>query len=171
MDGELRTRVNAPVILINREGLYVVIGVLGVSILGCAAVLTYSFTNYAKLKRNAEEVRGYIALRTKAAHQPSDDKQASAVVGGVTSVDDHSPSVNPAMLPDVRSDHMEKTRQEMSSGTTKGRNADDTFTVAERQEAAAVSRVGQGLVRPNSGPGGDVGNITVAPMRRFTWSL
>ncbi|KAH6919804.1 hypothetical protein HPB50_029208 [Hyalomma asiaticum] len=170
MDGELRTRVNAPVILINREGLYVVIGVLGVSILGCVAVLTYSFTNYAKLKRNAEEVRGYMALRTKAAHQPSGDKQAAAVVGGVTSADDRSASVNNAMLSDARSDQMEKTRQEMSSGFAKGRNA-ETFTVAERQEAAAVSRAGQGLVLPNSGPRGDVGNITVAPMRRFTWSL
>ncbi|KAH7968434.1 hypothetical protein HPB52_008413 [Rhipicephalus sanguineus] len=78
MEEELQTRVNLPVVLVNREGLYVIIAVLGVSILGCAGVLTYSFTNYAKLKRNAEEVRSYIASRVKAADQLSGGKQVTA---------------------------------------------------------------------------------------------
>ncbi|KAH7969503.1 hypothetical protein HPB52_019064 [Rhipicephalus sanguineus] len=78
MEAELQTRVNLPVVLVNREGLYVIIAVLGVSILGCAGVLTYSFTNHAKLKRNAEEVRSYIASRVKAADQLSGGKQVTA---------------------------------------------------------------------------------------------
>ncbi|KAL1431937.1 hypothetical protein MTO96_013731 [Rhipicephalus appendiculatus] len=78
MNTELQTRVNLPVVLVNREGLYVIFAVLGVSILGCAGVLTYSFTNYAKLKRNVEEVRSYIASRAKVADQLSGGKQVTA---------------------------------------------------------------------------------------------
>ncbi|KAL1436111.1 hypothetical protein MTO96_010856 [Rhipicephalus appendiculatus] len=56
-------------VLINREGLYVIAAVLGVSTPGCACVLTYSFTkysftNYNELKRNAEEMRQYIPARS-----------------------------------------------------------------------------------------------------------
>lgn len=69
MEAGLHTQVSLPVVLINREGLYVIIAVLGVSILGCACVLTYSFTNYTKLKKNAEEVRNYISSKTKLAAQ------------------------------------------------------------------------------------------------------
>ncbi|XP_064457024.1 uncharacterized protein LOC135367841 [Ornithodoros turicata] len=65
MEPEPEPQVNSPAVLINSEGLYVIIAVLGVSILGCACVLTYSFTNYNKLKKNAEEVRNFIASRTK----------------------------------------------------------------------------------------------------------
>ncbi|KAH7936689.1 hypothetical protein HPB49_002651 [Dermacentor silvarum] len=61
MDPELRAHANMPVVLTNREGLYVIIAVLGIAILSCTCVLTYSFTNYSRLKRNAEEVRNYIA--------------------------------------------------------------------------------------------------------------
>ncbi|CAN7939849.1 unnamed protein product [Ixodes hexagonus] len=79
MEAELRTQVNFPVVLINREGLYVIIAVLGVSILGCACVLTYSFTNYTKLKKNAEEVRSYISSKTKVAGQAgTGDKHVAA---------------------------------------------------------------------------------------------
>lgn len=69
MDPELRTEVNLPIVIVNRESLYVIIAVLGISILGCACVLTYSFINYHKLKRNAEEVRSYIPARAKEADQ------------------------------------------------------------------------------------------------------
>lgn len=57
----METQVNLPVVLVNREGLYVVIAVLGVSILACACVLAYSYSNYAVLKKNAEEVRSYLS--------------------------------------------------------------------------------------------------------------
>ncbi|KAK8768637.1 hypothetical protein V5799_014898 [Amblyomma americanum] len=69
MEARLQARVNRPVVLINREGLYVVMAALGLSILGCASVLGYSFANYGQLMRNAEEVRSYIASRTKLADQ------------------------------------------------------------------------------------------------------
>ncbi|KAL3194305.1 hypothetical protein MRX96_016432 [Rhipicephalus microplus] len=45
----------------NRESLYVIISELGVSIPVCACVLTYSFANYTRSKRNAEEFRQCIA--------------------------------------------------------------------------------------------------------------
>ncbi|KAH7981327.1 hypothetical protein HPB49_023149 [Dermacentor silvarum] len=76
MEPELQTQVNLPVVLMNREGLYAIVAVLGVSILGCACVLTYSFTNYSKMKRNAEEVRNYMASRAKLVHERSGTKQA-----------------------------------------------------------------------------------------------
>lgn len=58
---------NLPVVLMNREDLYVIVAVLGVSLPGCACVLTYSFANYNRLKRNAEEMRQYIAARSSVA--------------------------------------------------------------------------------------------------------
>ncbi|KAL3194309.1 hypothetical protein MRX96_016436 [Rhipicephalus microplus] len=45
----------------NREGLYVIISELGVSIPVFACVLTYSFANYTRSKRNAQDLRQYIA--------------------------------------------------------------------------------------------------------------
>ncbi|KAL3194311.1 hypothetical protein MRX96_016438 [Rhipicephalus microplus] len=45
----------------NREGLYVIIAELEVSIPVFACVLTYSFANYTRSKRNAEDLRQYIA--------------------------------------------------------------------------------------------------------------
>ncbi|KAH8036949.1 hypothetical protein HPB51_007618 [Rhipicephalus microplus] len=64
MESELDTRVSIPVVFVNRHDLYVIVAVLGVAILGCACVLGYSFSNFAILKRNAEEVRSYNASRT-----------------------------------------------------------------------------------------------------------
>ncbi|KAL3194317.1 hypothetical protein MRX96_016444 [Rhipicephalus microplus] len=51
---ELRPRDNVPVMLMNREGLYVIIAVLAVSNLGCACVLMWSFANYNRLKWRAK---------------------------------------------------------------------------------------------------------------------
>ncbi|KAL3228871.1 hypothetical protein MRX96_023768 [Rhipicephalus microplus] len=48
-------------VLISRTGLHVIAAVLGVTILGCACALVYSFGNYNKLKKNVEDVRNYIA--------------------------------------------------------------------------------------------------------------
>ncbi|KAH8026636.1 hypothetical protein HPB51_023146 [Rhipicephalus microplus] len=70
-----------------------VIAVLAVSILGCGGVLTYSFTNYAKLKRNAEEVRNYIAPRAKTADRHRGDNQMAVGDIRVSSVDNRSVSV------------------------------------------------------------------------------
>ncbi|KAL3199505.1 hypothetical protein MRX96_013831 [Rhipicephalus microplus] len=64
MESELETRVSITVVFVNRHDLYVIVAVLGVAILGCACVLGYSFSNFAMLTRNAEEVRSYITSRT-----------------------------------------------------------------------------------------------------------
>ncbi|KAH6935753.1 hypothetical protein HPB50_009320 [Hyalomma asiaticum] len=106
MESEIQARVNIPVVLVNREGLYVIIAVLGVSILGCAGVLTYSFSNYAKLKRNAEEVRNYIASRVKAADQLNGGKQVPTadVTGDIPA--NERPANGKAMIPqEAHSDH------------------------------------------------------------------
>lgn len=128
MESELQTQVNLPVVLINREGLYVIIAVLGVSILGCACVLTYSFTNYNKLKRNAEEVRNYIASRANVANQH----------GGKL------PEAPGARRADGRSD----TRKAFpghgsrADAPSKGEALNETFAIVARQEAP--SRVAEG---------------------------
>lgn len=117
MEPELQTQVNLPVVLINREGLYVIIAVLGVSILGCACVLTYSFTNYNKLKRNAEEVRNYIASRANVANRGKlpDSRRA-----------------------DVRPDTKKAFPRHVprADATSKGEALNETFAIAARQEAA-----------------------------------
>ncbi|KAH7936481.1 hypothetical protein HPB49_000033 [Dermacentor silvarum] len=79
MEPDLRAHVNLPVVLVNREGLYVIIAVLGVSNLGRACVLTYSFTNYSRLKRDAEEVRNYIAASSGGAKVAPDQKSGAFI--------------------------------------------------------------------------------------------
>ncbi|KAH8038240.1 hypothetical protein MRX96_026625 [Rhipicephalus microplus] len=64
MESELETRVSIAVVFVNRHDLCVIVAVLDVAILGCACVLGYSFINFAMLRRNAEEVRSYIASWT-----------------------------------------------------------------------------------------------------------
>ncbi|KAL3224359.1 hypothetical protein MRX96_026623 [Rhipicephalus microplus] len=64
MESELETGVSIPDVFVNRRDLYVIVAVLGVATLGCACVLGYLFCNFALMKRNAEEVRSYIASRT-----------------------------------------------------------------------------------------------------------
>ncbi|KAL1431938.1 hypothetical protein MTO96_013732 [Rhipicephalus appendiculatus] len=135
MDAELQTRVNLPVVLINRRGLYVIIAVLGVSILGCAGVLTYSFSNYAKLKRNADEVRSYIASRAKAADRPSVDKQAPAGFSRVTSADDKLVTLKVVMpLAAGIDQQMVNVVMPTSGSIPEGRGVNDTFAVEARQE-------------------------------------
>lgn len=130
MESELQTQVNLPVVLINREGLYVIIAVLGVSILGCACVLTYSFTNYNKLKRNAEEVRNYIASRANVANQH----------GGKL------PEAPGASRADGRSDTKKAFpgHGSRADAPSKGEALNETFASVPRQEAAAPSRVAAG---------------------------
>lgn len=119
MEPDLHTQVNLPVVLINREGLYVIIAVLGVSILGCACVLTYSFTNYNKLKRNAEEVRSYIASRASIANQ-------------------HGGKLPEARRADVRPDIKKAFPRHppRADAPSKGEVLNETFAIVARQEAA-----------------------------------
>ncbi|KAL3193638.1 hypothetical protein MRX96_016982 [Rhipicephalus microplus] len=63
MESELGTRVSVPVVFVNRHGLYAIVAVLGVALLGFACVLGLSFKIIAILKQSAEKVRGYIASR------------------------------------------------------------------------------------------------------------
>ncbi|KAH6926916.1 hypothetical protein HPB50_023532 [Hyalomma asiaticum] len=56
-------RASLPVVLVNREGMYAVVAVLGVSIPGCAGVPAFSVGNYGKLATNADEVRDYNVHR------------------------------------------------------------------------------------------------------------
>ncbi|KAL3193640.1 hypothetical protein MRX96_016984 [Rhipicephalus microplus] len=63
MESDSETRVSIPVVFVNRHGLYVIVVVLGVAILGSACVLGLSFRNFTMLKQSAEEVHGYIASR------------------------------------------------------------------------------------------------------------
>ncbi|KAH7959661.1 hypothetical protein HPB49_012822 [Dermacentor silvarum] len=135
MEAELQTRVNLPVVLVNREGLYVIVAVLGVSILGCAGVLTYSFTNYAKLKRNADEARAYIASRVNAAAQISGGKQAAADgVSVVTSAGDRTATVE-AMVPPSRPAGSDRAVELSASvGASERSRVDATFAaVASRK--------------------------------------
>lgn len=92
----METQVNLPVVLVNREGLYALIAVLGVSILGCACVLAYSFSNYIVLKKNAEEVRHYISSRAKLATQ--DDASKPHAVAGIKIEDGRNVSKELAAL-------------------------------------------------------------------------
>lgn len=133
MEAELQTRVNLPVVLVNREGLYVIVAVLGVSILGCAGVLTYSFTNYAKLKRNADEARAYIASRVNAAAQISGGKQAAADgVSVVTSAGDRTATVEAMVPPAAGSDRA--VELSTSVGASERSRVDATFAaVASRK--------------------------------------
>ncbi|KAK8775327.1 hypothetical protein V5799_031326 [Amblyomma americanum] len=68
---ELDAEISVPVVLISRDSLYVIVAVLSASVLGCVAVLAYSFTNYNNLRQNAEEVGNYIASLAKAAELKS----------------------------------------------------------------------------------------------------
>lgn len=110
---------NLPVVLLNRDGLYVIIAVLGVSILGCACVLTYSFANYSKLKHNAEEVRNYIASRANVANQ-------------------HGVKLPKARRADIQPD-AKKTfpgHAPRAAVPSQGEAHNQTFAIVARQEAA-----------------------------------
>ncbi|KAH7966078.1 hypothetical protein HPB49_013578 [Dermacentor silvarum] len=90
MDSELETRVNFPVVRVTRGVLYTIVAVLGILILAGVCVLTYSFSTSAILKRNAEELRQYIASQAKVAGQHRGDKHAA---DGTAVGDHHLPSV------------------------------------------------------------------------------
>ncbi|KAK8764142.1 hypothetical protein V5799_033248 [Amblyomma americanum] len=102
MDAELQALVNLPVVLVHRKDLYVIVAVLSVSILGCACVLGYSFTNNARLKSSAEMLRAYIASKEKEKEPPrsGDDAKPTANAGGAA--DRHPATVKQPVPLDVR---------------------------------------------------------------------
>ncbi|KAH7947491.1 hypothetical protein HPB52_012365 [Rhipicephalus sanguineus] len=106
---DLRAQVNVPAVLINRAVLYVIIAVLSVPIPVCACVLTYSFANNTRLKRNAEEMRQYIASSFGGAEVGADELGGSrdqpAATGGFAMADAHSCTAEALQEPDVRASY------------------------------------------------------------------
>lgn len=88
MEPGMETRVSIPVVLVNRQELYAIVAVLGIAILGCVCVLGFSYSNFAKLKRNADEVRDYIA-----SHPPNSDRAPAAYQRG----DGNQSAIEPGM--------------------------------------------------------------------------
>ncbi|KAH7983638.1 hypothetical protein HPB52_013255 [Rhipicephalus sanguineus] len=150
MEPELQTQVNLPVVLMNREGLYAIVAVLGVSILGCACVLTYSFTNYSKMKRNAEEVRNYMASRAKVAHERGAARQA--VGGSKAATDRASVPVLPAKV------EMEKQQGPISSENDTLASQSAVSAVATGLDTSGVAR--GDAQRPSVDEGGGNGDAT-----------
>ncbi|KAL3251835.1 hypothetical protein MRX96_055034 [Rhipicephalus microplus] len=159
MDAEPHTSVNFPVVLISRRGLYVIIAVLAVSILGCGGVLTYSFTNYAKLKRNAEEVRNYIAPTAKTADRHRGDNQMAVGDIRVSSVDNRSVSVK-TVIPLAAG----TGRQVVNAGIPTSNEihgsggVSDTFAIVARQEIFVTEAAGPHLRFVNTGQRDSIGN-------------
>ncbi|KAH7942144.1 hypothetical protein HPB49_021242 [Dermacentor silvarum] len=148
MEPEVQARLSLPVVLAHSEGLYVIIAVLGVSILGCACVLTYSLGNYGKMKKNAEEVRNYIAhLTTKAAVDEHSGDKRTAAAGGVGTIDVRS--VTTEIPVPVASANGSRVDAGPSLGA--GRNSSDfasvvrsvsnRFVVAAKQEESVAAVV------------------------------
>ncbi|KAH9364066.1 hypothetical protein HPB48_010710 [Haemaphysalis longicornis] len=126
MEPELQARVNLQAqVLLNREGLYVIIVVLGASILGCVCVLTYSFLNYSKLKSNAAEVRNYIAAQAMVADQQRVKKLAVHSAGGA-----HVPADTKKAFPG---------QQPMERARNRGETLNETLAMAPRQGRCAKS--------------------------------
>ncbi|KAH7947492.1 hypothetical protein HPB52_012366 [Rhipicephalus sanguineus] len=148
MDADLRAHVNVPVVLINHAGLYVIIAELGVSILGCFCVLTYSFTSYAMLKRNAEEVRQYIAASSDVAKVAVDQKTGAgdqpAAAGGNKIGDALSSTVViPATTGPVNGSRSLATQHGRAGNridVSSARPNSDTFPVLARQRASGKQR-------------------------------
>ncbi|KAH7942151.1 hypothetical protein HPB49_021250 [Dermacentor silvarum] len=136
MEPQMQARFSLPVVVINREGLYVIIAVLGVSILGCACVLAYSLGNYGKLKKNAEEVRNYIAHRgiKATAGEHGGGEQTAAGVDAATS-DAHSVT---ARTP-VGAGSSLGAGQNTSAFVSVVRSVSDTFVVAAKQEDSCAA--------------------------------
>ncbi|XP_049526675.1 uncharacterized protein LOC125946755 [Dermacentor silvarum] len=170
MEPEVQARVGLPVVLVNRDGLYVIIAVLGVSILGCACVLTYSLGNYGKLMKYAEEVRNYIFHRdTKAAvKEHSGGKQTTAAgdtrPSDVRSVTVQIPTPNAsANGPRVDAGPSLGAGPTNSDNASLVRSVNDTFVVSAKQEEygaaaadlplwnASTAGYGSGYDSPSSG--------------------
>ncbi|KAH7978329.1 hypothetical protein HPB49_005199 [Dermacentor silvarum] len=124
MDSELQTQVNLPVVLINRQGLYVIVAVLGLSILACVCVLAYSFVNYTRLKRDAEEVRRVIGSREKETSDRQSNGKRNATTGGA-----RLPEVKAPLPTPILSTKRDGNKSDVIVGQS------DTFALLARQEA------------------------------------
>ncbi|KAL3229852.1 hypothetical protein MRX96_003569 [Rhipicephalus microplus] len=159
MDAEPQTSVNLPVVLISRRGLYVIIAVLTVSILGCGGVLTYSFTNYAKLNRNAEDVRNYIASRAKTADRHRGDNQMAVGDIRVSSVDNRSVGVKTVIpLAAATGRQVANARIPTSNEIHESGGVNDTFAIVARQEIFVTEVAGPHFRFMNTGQKDGIGN-------------
>ncbi|KAL1435199.1 hypothetical protein MTO96_011123 [Rhipicephalus appendiculatus] len=147
MEPEVQARGNLPVVLVDREGLYVIIGVMSASILGCACVLAYSLSNYGKLRKNAEEVRNYIAQHgSKAAvgERSGAEYSAPAAAGGVGTSDARSVSIdNPDPMASANGSRIGANPslgagRNISDFASAVRSVSDTFAVAAKQEVSGM---------------------------------
>ncbi|KAH6926914.1 hypothetical protein HPB50_023530 [Hyalomma asiaticum] len=144
MDPEVDARANVPVVLINRDGLYVIIAVLGVSILGCACVLAYSLGNYDKLKKNAAEIRSYVGHHgSKAAEAQHSGGKDTAAAGNIVVKSDVR-----SVTTDTLVSMAPENGSQIGPSFVAGRNASDfasvvrsvsnTFAVAAKQRVSGA---------------------------------
>lgn len=87
---ELRPPVNGPVVLMNRDDLYVIVVALVVSDTECICVLTYHYTDGSVPNRNAEETRQCTAASygdAMTANGLRGMEQPAAAAGGITKGD------------------------------------------------------------------------------------
>lgn len=125
---ELRTQTTPGVATINHESLYRIVAVLGVSILGCACVLTYSVCKYSNLKKNVDEARQCIAFR--GAEVDTDRHDHAVGVGGVTVMGD-SRCLTVTKVPVTLDDwpHEASVNTEAHRDTSLGDTGNDSFSV------------------------------------------
>ncbi|KAL1435198.1 hypothetical protein MTO96_011122 [Rhipicephalus appendiculatus] len=145
MEPDVQARANLPVVLVNRDGLYVIIGVMSASILGCACVLAYSLSNYGNLRKNAEEVRNFIAQHgSKAAvgEHSGGEYSAPAAAGGVGTIDARSvtidnpmASANGSRIGAGPSLGVGRNTSDIASAV---RSVSDTFAVAAKQKVSGA---------------------------------
>lgn len=130
MESDLETRVNFPAVRVNRAGMYAVVAVLGIVILSCVGVLGYSFSNYALLKRNAEEMRQYVVSQTNASGQNGGGKRAA--------VGDHQPRFMKSPNPAAAMGGIVAVRELGATGQ-KIQSANNNVAVIAKQEAPVVT--------------------------------
>lgn len=76
-DPEPQAQADRSVVLVSRKTVYTIVAVLGVTMLGCTCALAFSLSNYNILKRNDEDVRSYIASRTKLVDRQNGSKSVA----------------------------------------------------------------------------------------------
>ncbi|KAH7971595.1 hypothetical protein HPB52_000338 [Rhipicephalus sanguineus] len=169
MEPEVQARANLPVVLVNREGLYVIIGVMSASILGCACVLAYSLSNYDKLRKNAEEVRNYIAHHgSRAPVREHSGGEYSAAAGGVGTSDARSVTIDTpnamasANESRIGADPSLGAGRNTSDFASVVRSVSDTFAVAAKQVSGADASEAQLSNAASSDGGGGAASSSSA---------
>ncbi|KAK8775329.1 hypothetical protein V5799_031328 [Amblyomma americanum] len=133
---ELDAEISVPVVLVSRDSLYVIVAVLSASVLGCVAVVAYSFTNYNNLRQNAEEVRNYIASLAKAAELKKSGYGGAGqpVAGGL------SATMN-APVPAASADGSQNVGMPRGGGVLFNEAAKDKLTEVARQEVSSAENL------------------------------